>query len=253
VAFFFLVHLTYACINYDMIVLNSFNAAASMMSLMIAAGWQDKCVLLITQQQDCRSACLACAMCPATADTVYVLHAVPGCPQMRDSTLPQLPGELVTQMLRHVDQCQRLTSCNLVCKAWQAAAVAASSDVRVASNSRHFSALSLGSFRQWLRKHAAAVAQLEVDSTCQSHKNTMLRNIPHDPQVLQLPAAQLQQLQKLAVIRCQLAIQADASSSQQLQLPEARSAHASNSGGQHALSSLTSLTSLVLEDVYNTT
>jgi hypothetical protein len=101
-------------------------------------------------------------------DTVHLLPAAPDCAQLQDSPLPELPKELLARVLRHVEQFERLAVCTYVCKAWRAAAVAASSDVRVASNSRHFSALSLGRFRQWLRKHAAAVAQLEVDSTCQA-------------------------------------------------------------------------------------
>jgi hypothetical protein len=115
---------------------------------------------------------------------------------------------------------------------------------------RPLTSLGLENFQQWLLKHAAAVAQLVVDGTCQSYENTILRNTPYDEQVLQLPAAQLQQLQKLAVTRCQLAFQADACGLQQLQPPEAISTPASSSSGsssgQQALCSLTSLTSLIL-------
>jgi hypothetical protein len=46
-----------------------------------------------------------------------------------DSTVPQLHEGLVCHVLRHVPLQQRLGSCSLVCRAWRAAAAAATSTV----------------------------------------------------------------------------------------------------------------------------
>uniref|UniRef100_A0A383WCU0 F-box domain-containing protein n=1 Tax=Tetradesmus obliquus TaxID=3088 RepID=A0A383WCU0_TETOB len=170
---------------------------------------------------------------------------------MPDTPLPQLPGELVTHVMRHVDQQQRLGTCSLVCRMWRAAAAAATSNVRLAPKWEPRTPVRLENLSRWLLQHAAAAAvkQLVVDYTCQSGSGGM-----KVPKLLQLPAAQLQQLQKLDVLQCQLSFHADARSLQQLQQPEATPTLASSSsssrgGSRHALSSLTSLTSLALQDV----
>jgi hypothetical protein len=76
-------------------------------------------------------------------------------------TPPQLPEHVVAQVLRPVDLQQRLGACSLVCKAWHAAAAAATSAVAV-STSKDSSQLKLQRLEQWLILHGAAVTQLKV-------------------------------------------------------------------------------------------
>lgn len=59
-----------------------------------------------------RDQCLACATPHAAVVPNSLLPAAaPGCFQIQDTPLTQLPGELVTHVLRHVEQQQRLGSC----------------------------------------------------------------------------------------------------------------------------------------------
>jgi hypothetical protein len=194
---------------------------------------------------------------------------------MRDLGLPQLPEELVAHVLRHVELQQRLGSCSLDCKAWRAAARAATSEVQLVLHGKAHRMGKLQSLGQWLSQHAAAVTQLEVDNADRAGNAILLEEDAWVKHHLQLPYAQLQRLQKLVVLQCTLTCQREGlQSSRSLQQPQqqqqqqqqqllpvaqrtcARSSSAtatsssSGSGGSvHSMLYLTSLTSLQLNDV----
>jgi hypothetical protein len=161
---------------------------------------------------------------------------------MRDIPLNQLPEELVAHVLRRVELQQRLGSCSLICKAWRAAAVAATSNVRMSSSSQPLPVSRFQSLELWLSHHAAAVTQLEVDN------RGRVAGLPYIRQVLQLPFAQLQRLQDLTVLRCNLQ-QEQQQQQQQLSGAQRTRGSSSSSIGQLSLSCLTSLTALQLSSV----
>jgi hypothetical protein len=161
------------------------------------------------------------------------------------ATPSQLPEHVVAQVLRHVDLQQRLAFCSLVCRAWRAAAAAATSGVAVNTN-KDGSQLKLQRLEQWLITHGAAVTQLTVE-----HAYQLMDRLSTKAE-LRLPFASLSRLQGLQLHGCQLQelAGADVSSSMQrlhLRQREAPNAPASSSSSrcQQSLSSLTSLCSAV--------
>lgn len=70
-----------------------------------------------------------------------------------------LPEALLAEILQHVPQQQRLTCCALACKAWAAAAVLATIDVKHRVTVGNMRALS-----SWLGTHAGQLEHLELDS-----------------------------------------------------------------------------------------
>jgi hypothetical protein len=166
------------------------------------------------------------------------------------STVPQLPVELLSQVLRHVDLQQRLGSCSLVCKAWRAAAAAATSKVSLKLNTfEQPKAILARSLGQWLGVHGAAVTHLSVTD---AH--------PHPFAPFQLPCTVLTQLQELKIHSCQLqepgssSVSVNAAHGQQQHLtahqsPSFLSSSSSSTSGQHSLACMTNLTALLLDNV----
>jgi hypothetical protein len=176
------------------------------------------------------------------------------------STVPQLPEELLSQVLRHVDCGHRLRSCSLVCKAWRAAATAATSTVWMWGYMKSSMDRRYASLMQWLLPHGAAVTELILSNDAR---------VSYHPSIpVQLPYSNLRQLQRLYVNNCKLleldsntsdcsrgaggaAIAGEQPQQQQLASNAAESISIrSSAGSSHpSLSSLTSLTDLCLKDV----
>jgi hypothetical protein len=166
------------------------------------------------------------------------------------STTPQLPQELVSHVLRHVDMQQRLGSCSLVCRAWRAAAAAATSTVILnLSTSCSNSSSKSNSLGQWLVAHGAGVTHIDI---CEEPLPTGV--------TIQLPYTTLKQLQQLYVRNCGLEQQAGSTSNSastvqqqhEQQQPQAAYAHhpyGNSSNAGPSLACLTSLTSLTLDNV----
>jgi hypothetical protein len=118
------------------------------------------------------------------------------------SSVPQLPQELVSQVLRNVGVRRRLASCSLVCKAWRAAAAAATS--RVSLCLERFE-LNLGpavdSLGQWLAAHGAGVTNIRIFGDAST-----------SDVAVQLPYPTLTQLQQLHIHNCCLVQQPGGSS-----------------------------------------
>jgi hypothetical protein len=76
-----------------------------------------------------------------------------------------LPLELLSHVLRHVALHDRLGPCSLVCKAWQAAAAAATHSVNMrlrTRGNRPDRIYQVESLKQWLCKHGGAVTHLSI-------------------------------------------------------------------------------------------
>jgi hypothetical protein len=67
-----------------------------------------------------------------------------------------LPPELLQRILQFVPQRQRLTKLAIVCKAWAAAAVAATTTISITERWLH------PSLEVWLQKHGTGVGQLDI-------------------------------------------------------------------------------------------
>jgi hypothetical protein len=105
------------------------------------------------------------------------------------STKTQLPEEVLSQVLRHVSCGDRLLSCSLVCKAWRAAAAAATSYISMWFYCIN-KASRCASLMHWLHEHGAAVTDLMLDNGSGKHYSSI---------DLQLPYSNLRQLQRLYV------------------------------------------------------
>jgi hypothetical protein len=70
-----------------------------------------------------------------------------------------LPHEVLTLVLRRINQRQRLRSCSLVCHAWRAAAAGATTAIKVKDAARRISSL-----LQWLHVHGGNLTQLDLSS-----------------------------------------------------------------------------------------
>ena len=100
--------------------------------------------------------------------------------------ISQLPSALLAMVLQHVPLQQRLSHCALVCKAWAAAATAASTHfVHEISEDR------LPSLLPWLRQHGTQL--LRLDLSCKG-----LHPYGNGP-LLQLPMGRLPKLQQLSL------------------------------------------------------
>jgi hypothetical protein len=184
--------------------------------------------------------------------------------------LPQLPEQLVSQVLRYLHFRERLDASSLVCRAWRSAAAAATDDVYlwlVSGSAAEYTAAKLDSLQQWLSRNGAAVTHVTV---VQDHNQDI-------GAVVRLPFPSMPQLQKLDLFNCQLQEQPQQSAgnnnSMQMQrqlLPQQQqqqqqthlqagssydtavsnsSSSSSSSSSQVSLSSLTNLTSLRFDRV----
>lgn len=123
-----------------------------------------------------------------------------------------LPPELLLRIMQQLPLPQRLAGPARVCKAWAAAAVAATTDISI--NNERWVHPGLG---VWLQKHGAGVEQLDVCIGHQSEYGVEVRHF-HDG-CLYLPTSKLQQLTNLSLkgtaleLSPDLALQSGAASS----------------------------------------
>lgn len=116
------------------------------------------------------------------------------------SSAPDLPVLVAAAILAQVPQQQRLTQCALVCTMWAAAAALAT--VHVKQNVKSGKAHAVAALAAWLQKHAGQLLslQLSADRFCGQH-------------MLQLPLHKLTQLQLLKLVRVNLRLPGEDSSS----------------------------------------
>lgn len=111
--------------------------------------------------------------------------------------VPQFPTDIVTLLLRHIEQNQRLSSCALVSSSWQQVTNAVSSHV----SCKLGTAEGYSSLSAWLSSNCSTtqINSIEVDSTLPQY-----RTPPNEAHVLQLPLQSLSKLQALKLLLCQL-------------------------------------------------
>ena len=101
------------------------------------------------------------------------------------TSISQLPLQLLAEVLQHVEPCERLDSCTLVCSTWHAAVIAATTSI---STTLAYAAEKYSALHAWLLRHglAAAVESLHVKGL----GGSAIRQ-------LQLPVQQLTALKQL--------------------------------------------------------
>lgn len=114
--------------------------------------------------------------------------------QRSAQTAPHLPDEVIVNILRHVTQEERLSSCALVCTAWATAAAAATSDIYISEdNSSPEAARSLV---RWLLQHAqpGQVQSIVIPMPSGYEPNKLVLYTPHYTRLhtLQLDTCTLQ-------------------------------------------------------------
>ena len=77
---------------------------------------------------------------------------------------PELPAALWAQVLQHVPLQQRLSRCALVCKAWAAAAAAATVDIKV----QLFGDEKLAALQSWLHRHSGHLCSFKLARDAQA-------------------------------------------------------------------------------------
>lgn len=119
------------------------------------------------------------------------MHAV-AVPCRPVGTMSPLPPELLLRIMQQLPLPQRLAGPARVCKAWAAAAVAATTDISI--NNERWVHPGLG---VWLQKHGAGVEQLDV---CIGHQSEYGVEVCHfHDGCLYLPTSKLQQLTNLSL------------------------------------------------------
>jgi hypothetical protein len=85
--------------------------------------------------------------------------------RLQQASDPDLPFQVLVQILAYVPVEHRLSSCATVCKSWAAAAAAATIDIVICDDS--FSAEATQSLSNWLEQHPSDVVSIRVpDEAC---------------------------------------------------------------------------------------
>jgi hypothetical protein len=157
-------------------------------------------------------------------------------------TAGMLPQEALVQVLARLDQRTRLQAAALVCRAWRAAAAAASIEVTAALQNSEDSSRQ-HSLSMYLAAHGTAVYHLNIigDLTSAARGSTAAVHTS----LVELPCNQLGQLSSCSALRCSI----KQCNLRPVSTSTASLYNVSSSSSSNALSGLSSLTALDLESV----